>query len=152
VRRQAPDKLQGPIEAAVRALGYELVGIEYLPQGQRSLLRVYIDTPDGVTVEDCERVSHQVSGVLDVEDPIHGHYVLEVSSPGLDRLLFTAEHYRRFAGSRIKLRVSPPLDGRRNFSGMLKGLHDDKVVLVHEEGEWEIPLDHVEQARLVPEL
>ena len=152
MRRQAPDKLQGPIEAAVRALGYELVGVEYLPQGRRSLLRIYIDSPDGVTVDDCERVSHQVSGVLDVEDPIHGHYVLEVSSPGLDRLLFTAEHYRRFAGNRIKLRVSPPVDGRRNFSGILKGLHDDKVVLVHEEGEWEIPLDHVDQARLVPEL
>jgi len=126
--------------------------VEYLPQGRRSLLRIYIDSPDGVTVDDCERVSHQVSGVLDVEDPIHGHYVLEVSSPGLDRLLFTAEHYRRFAGNRIKLRVSPPVDGRRNFSGILKGLHDDKVVLVHEEGEWEIPLDHVDQARLVPEL
>jgi len=144
--------VQRPIESAVRGLGYELVGVEYLPQGRRSLLRIYIDTPDGVTVDDCERVSHQVSGVLDVEDPIHGQYVLEVSSPGLDRPLFTEEHYRRFAGSRVKLRVSPPLDGRRNFTGVLKGIHDDKVVLVHEDGEWVIPLDHVEQARLIPDI
>lgn len=152
MRRQAPDKVQGPIEAAVRGLGYELVGVEYLPQGAHSLLRVYIDTPEGVTVDDCERVSHQVSGALDVEDPIHGQYVLEVSSPGLDRPLFTEEHYRRFAGSRIKMRLSPPLDGRRNFTGVLKGIRDGKVVLVHEDGEWELPLDHVEQARLIPEI
>lgn len=150
--RQAPDNVQRPIETAVQGLGYELVGVEYLPQGRRSLLRVYIDTPDGVTVEDCERVSHQVSGVLDVDDPIHGQYVLEVSSPGLDRPLFTAEHYRRFAGRRVRLRISPPLDGRRNFSGVLRGLRDNLVVIAQEEGEVEIPLRHVEQARLVPEL
>ena len=117
--RQAPDNMQRPIESAVQGLGYELVGVEYLPQGRRSLLRVYIDTPGGVTVDDCERVSHQVSGVLDVEDPIRGQYVLEVSSPGLDRPLFTAEHFQRFAGSRVRLRTSPPLDGRRNFSGLI---------------------------------
>jgi len=150
--RQAPDNLQKPIEAAVRGLGYELVGVEYLPQGRHSLLRVYIDTPDGVTVDDCERVSHQVSGALDVEDPIHGHYVLEVSSPGLDRPLFTADDYRRFAGSRVKLRVSPPLEGRRNFSGILRGLHGESAVLVEEDGEVEIPLERIEKARLVPEL
>lgn len=152
VGRQAPDKVQRPIAAAVRGLGYELVGVEYLPQGRRSLLRVYIDTPAGVTVDDCERVSHQVSGALDVDDPIHGHYVLEVSSPGLDRPLFTAEHFRRFAGKRIRLRVSPPLGGRRNFSGVLRGLRNDAVVLSQDEGEMEIPLRQVEQARLVPEL
>jgi ribosome maturation factor RimP len=150
--RQAPDKVRRPVEAAVRGLGYELVGVEYLPQGRRSLLRVYIDSPEGVTVDDCERVSHQVSGVLDVDDPIHGQYVLEVSSPGLDRPLFTAEHFRRFAGNRVRLRISPPLEGRRNFTGLLKGMQDETVVLVHEDGEWEIPLNYVEQARLVPEL
>jgi len=152
VGRQAPDNVQKPIEAAVRGLGYELVGVEYLPQGRRSLLRVYIDTPDGVTVDDCERVSHQVSGALDVDDPIRGQYVLEVSSPGLDRPLFTADHFRQFAGRRVRLRISPPLEGRRNFSGVLQGLRDKLVVLAEEEGEVEIPLQHIEQARLVPEL
>ena len=150
--RQAPDNVQKPVEAAVRGLGYELVGVEYLPQGRRSLLRVYIDSPDGITVDDCERVSHQVSGVLDVDDPIRGQYVLEVSSPGLDRPLFTAEHFRRFAGSRVRLRISPPLEGRRNFSGVLRGLNDDLVVVIQEDGEVKIPLHQIEQARLVPEL
>ena len=150
--REAPDSVQKPIAAAVRGLGYELVGVEYLPQGRRSLLRVYIDTPEGVTVEDCERASHQISGVLDVDDPIRGEYVLEVSSPGLDRPLFTAEHFQRFTGSRVRLRLSPPLEGRRNFSGVLQGMRGDAVVVAQEDGEVEIPFHHIDQARLVPEL
>ncbi len=148
--RQAPEKLRRPIEAAVQGLGYELVGIEYHPRGRSSLLRVYIDTPDGVNVDDCERASRQISGVLDVDDPIPGQYMLEVSSPGLDRPLFTAEHFQRFSGSRVKLRVSPPLDGRRNFSGVLVGMRDDAVVVVQDDEEVAVPLQYIEQARLVP--
>ena len=150
--RQAPEKLRRPIEAAVQGLGYELVGIEYHPQGRRSLLRVYIDTPAGVNVDDCERASRQISSALDVDDPIPGQYMLEVSSPGLDRPLFTAEHFQRFSGNRVKLRVSPPLDGRRNFSGVLVGMRDDAVVVVQDDEEVEVPLQHIEQARLVPGL
>jgi ribosome maturation factor RimP len=152
VGRQAPEKLRSPIEAAVQGLGYELVGIEYHPQGRRSLLRVYIDTPDGVNVDDCERASRQISSALDVDDPIPGQYMLEVSSPGLDRPLFTAEHFQRFSGNRVKLRVSPPLDGRRNFSGVLVGMRDDAVVVLQDDEEVEVPLQHIEQARLVPGL
>ena len=152
VGRQAPEKLHRPIEAAVQGLGYELVGIEYHPQGRRSLLRVYIDTPAGVNVDDCERASRQISSALDVDDPIPGQYMLEVSSPGLDRPLFTAEHFQRFSGNRVKLRVSPPLDGRRNFSGVLVGMRDDAVVVVQDDEEVEVPLQHIEQARLVPGL
>lgn len=136
----------------MRGLGYELVGVEYHSQGRRSLLRVYIDTPEGVSVDDCERASRQISGALDVDDPIRGQYVLEVSSPGLDRPLFTAEHFRQFAGNRVKLRVSPPFDGRRNFSGVLLGLRDNAVVVVQDDREVAIPLHHIEQARLVPEF
>jgi ribosome maturation factor RimP len=150
VGRQAPENLRRPIEAAVHGVGYELVGIEYHPQGRRSMLRVYIDTPEGVSVDDCERASRQISSALDVDDPIRGQYVLEVSSPGLDRPLFTAEHFRRFSGNRVKLRVSPPLDGRRNFSGVLLGMRDDAVVVAQEDEEVEIPLLHIDQARLVP--
>jgi ribosome maturation factor RimP len=82
VGRQAPEKLRRPIEAAVQGLGYELVGIEYHPQGRRSLLRVYIDTPDGVNVDDCERASRQISSALDVDDPIPGQYMLEAGEAG----------------------------------------------------------------------
>lgn len=147
------DKLLRPIEAAVRGLGYELVGVEHIPQGRHSILRVYIDTDAGVTVDDCERVSRQVSGMLDVEDLVRGNYVLEVSSPGLDRPLFTAEHFARFAGNKVKLRLSLPLAGRRNFSGLLQGVHDDEVVVtVDEIGEMRFSLNNIEQARLVPEF
>lgn len=147
------DKLLRPIEAAVRGLGYELVGVEHIPQGRHSILRVYIDTDAGVTVDDCERVSRQVSGMLDVEDLVRGNYVLEVSSPGLDRPLFTAEHFARFTGNKVKLRLSLPLAGRRNFSGLLQGVHDDEVVVtVDEVGEMRFSLSNIEQARLVPEF
>ena len=149
--RQASENLRRPIAAAVQGLGFELVGIEYHPQGRRSLLRVYIDVPDGVSVDDCERASRQISSVLDVDDPIHSQYVLEVSSPGLDRPLFTPEHFQRFSGNRVKLRVNPPFDGRRNFFGVLMGLRDNAVVVVEDEQEIAIPLHHIEQARLVPE-
>jgi len=152
VGRQAPENLRRPIEAAVHGLGYELVGVEYHPQGRRSLLRVYIDTPEGVNVDDCERASRQISSALDVDDPIHGNYVLEVSSPGLDRPLFTAEHFQRYAGNRVKLKVSPPLEGRRNFSGVLKGLRDNAVVVEQDDEEVEIPLHLIERAKLVPEF
>ena len=152
VGRHVPENLHRSIEASVQSLGYELVGIEYHPQGRRSLLRVYIDTPDGVSVDDCERASRQISSVLDVNDPIRGQYVLEVSSPGLDRPLFTAEHYRRFLGSRVKLRVSPPIDGRRNFTGVLARMRDDVVVVVQDDEEIEIPFQQIERARLIPEF
>ena len=96
--RHAPGNIQAIVEPVVTSLGYELVGVEFLMQGHSGLLRVYIDDEDGIQVNDCQRVSHQLSGVLDVEDVIKGKYQLEVSSPGLDRPLFTAEHFERFQG------------------------------------------------------
>ena len=160
--RQAPVSLQTLIEPAIVALGYELVGTEYLPQGKHSLLRIYIDTPDGITIEDCERVSHQVSGLLDVEDSIPGQYTLEVSSPGLDRLLFKREHFDRFAGQQVRVRLKLPLPGvgnsQRNFTGKLLGTRDDAVLMQVTVGEKSgeetrglvLPLEKIESARLVP--
>ncbi len=137
------------IEPAVTALGFELVGVEY--SGSNGMLRVYIDHKDGITVDDCQAVSHQVSGVLDVEDPIPGQYSLEISSPGLDRPLFTANDYLRFAGSNVKIRLHGMLEGRRNFTGLLKGLENDQIILeVDGEEKW-LPLDQVDRARLIPE-
>lgn len=140
------------LEPAVTGLGYELVGVQHISGGHRPMLRVYIDTERGITVEDCEAVSRQVSAVLDVEDPIRGEYTLEVSSPGLDRPLMRAEHFRQFAGERVKLRLSRPLDGRRKFTGVLGGLDGDEVLLDIDGEVVRLPLQMVEMARLVPEF
>ncbi len=133
-------------------LGYELVGIEYFPTGHHYILRVYIDQEAGITLDDCETVSHQVSALLDVEDPIRGQYTLEVSSPGLDRPLFTPEHFSRFSGRRVKLRLASPLNGRRNFKGRLQGLDDGNVLLEVDGAQLSLPLEDIEKARLVPEI
>ena len=151
--RQDPFNLRDMLEPAVTALGCELVGIEYHPSGKHSLLRVYIDKPDGITVDDCSAVSYQVSGLLDVEDPIPGHYTLEVSSPGLDRPLFQARDFERFAGQQVKVRMRFPVEGQRNFRGLLQGLHEQQVVIEEQDGKRvSLPLDQVEQARLVPDI
>jgi len=148
--RTAPAKVNNVVEPAVTALGYELVGVEYLSQGRRSLLRIYIDHPDGINVHDCERVSHQVSGVLDVEDVIHGQYTLEVSSPGLDRPLFTREQFQRFIGCEVSLRLSVAQSGRKKFKGILRGI-DESTVYIQMEGEdISLPFSAIEKANLVP--
>jgi len=150
--RQAPANIQVLIEPAVTALGYELVGAEYLSQGRHSLLRIYIDSDDGITLEDCERVSHQVSGILDVEDAIQGHYSLEVSSPGLDRPLFTLDHFKRFIGKQAKIKLSAPIDGRRKFNGVIRAVKESLVVLEMDAEEFELPFSAIEKANLVPEI
>ena len=143
-------ELRKLIEPAVTVLGYELVGVEFI-HGKSGLLRIYIDHDDGIGVDDCKAVSYQVSGLLDVEDPIRGHYTLEVSSPGLDRPLFRARDYERFAGHEVKLRLSVPVDGRRRFTGTLVGLRDEQVVVKMEDEELVVPLHEIDQARLVPD-
>jgi len=139
------------LSPSVEALGCELLGVQLSRGPRHSLLRIYIDRPEGVTLEDCERVSHQVSGILDVEDPIEGRYSLEVSSPGADRPLFLEEHYRRFAGQRVRLRLAVPVDGRRSLTGTLEGAAGGEVVLNDEGRLWTLPLEQIAQARLVPE-
>jgi ribosome maturation factor RimP len=145
-------RLRQMLEPAVALHGCELVAVEYFPQGNSSTLRVYIDKQDGVTVDDCERVSHQISGVLDVEDPIAGHYRLEVSSPGLDRPLDGARDFERFRGQEVKLRLHAPLNGQRNFKGLLLGLRGERVALEVNGEEILLPLRDVDKARLVPDI
>lgn len=140
------------IAPTVIALGYELIGVEKLPQGRKgSLVRVIIDTPEGITLTDCERVSYQVSGLLDVEDPIPGHYTLEISSPGIDRPLVTLEHYTRFIGQTVSIRLSRPLDTRRNFTGQLQKVEGETIILLCDGTEYCLPYNAIEKARLVPE-
>jgi len=150
--RQAPSNVQAIIKPVVNSLGYELVGVEFLMQGRNGLLRVYIDTENGITVDDCQRVSHQISGVLDVEDVIKGQYQLEVSSPGLDRPLFTKEHFERFEGHRANLKLTAPLNGQRKFKGILKGVKNNQVILEIEQEVISIPFNAIDKANLIPDI
>lgn len=134
----------------VEALGYRCWGIEFLSQGRHSLLRVYIDHDDGVTVEACADVSRQASAVLDVEDPISGDYTLEVSSPGMDRPLFTLEHYAAYIGEQVKIRLRVPYEGRRNIQGVIRGVEGDDVVVLVDEHEYLLPIDSIDKSQIVP--
>jgi ribosome maturation factor RimP len=112
---------------------------------------MYIDAEDGIGIEDCERVSHQVSGILDVEDVIHGQYSLEVSSPGVDRPLFTPAQFEKFLGHRANIRLSSPQDGRRKFNGVISAVQADQVVLTVDDETVVLPWSRIEKANLVPE-
>jgi ribosome maturation factor RimP len=151
---RSQDKLTQLLAPAVEGLGFELVGIEHLPQGKQSLLRVYIDSPEGVTIENCSRVSHQISGVLEVEEPIKGHFSLEVSSPGIDRPLFKREHFERFVGSKVKIKLHHAIEGRRNIVGVLEKLEGEAVyVQVDDTGETcQVQLDDIDKANVIGEL
>ncbi|MBB3059620.1 MULTISPECIES: ribosome maturation factor RimP [Microbulbifer] len=149
-KRERLEQLLAPV---VESLGCELWGIEYQTHGRNALLRIYIDSERGIAVEDCEKVSRQVSAVLDVEDPISGKYTLEVSSPGLDRPLYKLDHYQRFAGSRIEVRLRMPLDGQRKWRGLLVGVEGEEVVLrVDSENEYLLPIDSIERANVIPQF
>jgi len=148
------DRLTELVASAVEPLGYELLGVEYLAQGRHSVLRIYIDSPDGITLDDCERASRQVSAVLDVDDPLKGQYTLEMSSPGLDRPLFTAEHFTQFIGHEVKLRLHSPLEGQRRFKALIKGVEGDVIYLTSSDTDedWQVSLDNIEKANLLPRL
>lgn len=133
----------------MQTLGLELWGIEHLMRGRSSLLRIYIDSDQGITIEDCERVSRQVSGILDVEDPLPGEYTLEVSSPGLDRPLFSFEQYQRFVGEVVNLRLRAPIDGRRKFKGVLEKAEADQITLTVDGALVNIAFAQIEKANIV---
>lgn len=144
------EQLQALLSPVVEALGYQCWGIEFLPQGRHSLLRVYIDHENGILVEDCEKVSRQLSGVLDVEDPISAEYTLEVSSPGMDRPLFTLEQFAAHVGEQVKIKLRMPFEGRRNFQGLLRGVEEQEVVVLVEDHEYLLPIDAIDKANIIP--
>ncbi len=142
--------LEQIVESGASALGYELVAVEYVPQRKNSLLRVYIDHPEGITLEDCEKVSRQISALLDVEDPIKGHYMLEVSSPGIDRPLVKPEHFEKFCGERVKVTTHTMHLGRKRFTGQLTEV-DGAGIVVEVDGEaYDLPFDDINTAKLSP--
>ncbi|HTC39133.1 MAG TPA: ribosome maturation factor RimP [Steroidobacteraceae bacterium] len=150
------DALIRLLEPPIEALGFELVEIEIAREGRGGVLRVFIDRraedpAAGVTVDDCARVSHAVSEVLEIHDPIKGHYTLEVSSPGFDRILRTRAHFERFVGARIFAELKLPMDGRRRFIGLLKSASSDTIVVEVDGKAYGLPLDRIQKARLRPE-
>jgi len=147
------EELTRLVEPAIADLGLECLGVEYSPSHGNSLVRVYIDCADRpVTVDDCELVSRQVSALFDVNDPIQGRYTLEVSSPGLDRPLYTPAQFGRFIGQQAKLELNLPLDGRRRFQGPILGVEGDTVVIEQDGAAVKIAGGNVHKAKLVPEF
>jgi len=149
--RLSSAKLTQLLQPLVEDLGYEFVGLEYRSNPKDPALVIFIDRPEGIAVEDCERVSREVAALLDVEDPIPGHYNLEVSSPGLDRPLFTLEQFERFTGEVAKLSLFAPVDGRRKFKGRILGAGDGAVKLEQDGAEVVLEMTNIAKARLVPD-
>lgn len=144
------EQLQALLAPVVTGLGFECWGIEFVSQGKHSVLRVYIDKEGGILVDDCAEVSRQVSSVLDVEDPISSEYTLEVSSPGMERPLFTLEQFASHAGEQVKIKLRSPFEGRRNFQGLLRGVEDQDVVVQVDDQEFLLPIDSIDKANIIP--
>lgn len=134
------------------ALGFELIGVEYI-RSRHPTLRIYIDSEEGITVDDCADVSRQISAVLDVEDPIATAYNLEVSSPGMDRPLFTIEHYRCFVGKEINVSLRIAVANRRHWKGTIKSVSDDEIITLTIDGKDEaFALSNIQKANIVPKF
>lgn len=138
------------IEPVITGLGYEFVGCDHLIQGSQALLRVYVDKPGGVNIDDCALISRQISAALDVDDPVEGRYNLEVSSPGRKRRLFNINQCPRFIGSRIAVRLRVALDGRKNFTGELQQVVENNLVLLVDGVPLSVAFSDLEKANLDP--
>ena len=144
------EELAGLLEPTVMRLGYELADLEVRLGGKSGLIRVFIDKADGISLEDCEKVSRAVSALLDVEDPVPGNYDLEVSSPGLDSKLTKVEHFQRVIGETVQVQVWFPMDGRRRFRGSLVAQQKEEIVVEVDGESYSLPLSMIDTARLVP--
>ncbi|MDC0053516.1 ribosome maturation factor RimP [Gammaproteobacteria bacterium] len=147
----ADSRIRQLLQPVVEALGCELWGVDLQTGAKTKLLRIYIDKDnDLVGIEDCERVSRQASSILDVEGAINGEYILEVSSPGMDRPLYEIGQYEKYVGEDISLRLRFPYEGRRNFKGRLTGVDGDEIILVVTDHEYLFPVEGIEKANVVP--
>ena len=146
------DELAKLLEPTVERLGYELADLEVRLGSKGGMVRIFIDKPDGIDLDDCEKVSLAVSALLDVEDPVPGNYNLEVSSPGLDRKLTKVEHFQRFEGETVKVQMRFPIEGRRRFRGTLVSSDDENIVVDVDGESHSLPLKTIDTARLVPDV
>ncbi|HKM14483.1 MAG TPA: ribosome maturation factor RimP [Marinospirillum sp.] len=144
--------LEQLIEPVVQSLGFEFWGLEFSGRGQHTLLRIYIESDQGISVDNCAQVSRQVSALMDVEDPIESEYTLEVSSPGMDRPLFKLDHYQRYTGHQVQLKLRLAYEGQRKFVGLLKGIEDDEIILQVDEDEYCFPFETIDQASIKTRL
>ena len=144
------DELTKLIEPAIEQLGFELSDLELKIGGQNGVVRVFIDSPNGITLDDCESVSRQVSAIFDVADPVPDNYSLEVSSPGLDRTLTKLAHFQKFTGEDVRVKLRFPIAGRRNFRGALRAADEEKIEIEVDGEAHSLPLATIESARLVP--
>ncbi|QQX79185.1 ribosome maturation factor RimP [Shewanella sp. KX20019] len=142
-------KLVELLKAPVEALGHELWGLEYIQAGKHSILRLYIDNEKGIFIEDCAETSRQVSAVMDVEDPISTEYTLEVSSPGVDRPLFTAQQYELYTGETVKVQLTMPVAGGRNLKGTVIGVEGQMLTLSVDGNELIVALDNIRKGNLI---
>jgi ribosome maturation factor RimP len=145
------EELRKLLEPAIERLGYELSDLEANLGGKGGVVRIFIDHPDGIGLDDCEKVSLAVSAILDIEDPLPGQYSLEVSSPGLDRKLTKVEHFQRFVGETLKVQMRFPVEGRKRFRGTLLSSDDEKIVVEVDGTSHSLPLATIDTARLVPD-
>ncbi|MGF1775417.1 ribosome maturation factor RimP [Vibrio nomapromontoriensis] len=148
LERQLTELLEAPVEA----LGYELVGLEFIRAGEHSTLRMYIDHENGITVDDCAEVSRQTSAVMDVEDPITVAYNLEVSSPGLERPLFKAAHYVQFIGHEVNIVLKMAVGNRRKWKGIIQSVDGENITILADGNEEEMVLSNISKANLIPKF
>lgn len=148
------DRIAELLEPAVAALEFELWGVEFVRAGKHSTLRVYIDSPDGISVDDCADVSHQASAILDVEDPINNEYFLEVSSPGMERPFFKAHQYAAYVGEQAAVELTAPLQGKRKFKGVISKVEDNDIafVLLGSDESFTVSVRNIKKAHLIPQI
>lgn len=146
------ERLEELLKPSINTLGYEMVAIELVGSSGGEILRIYIDQESGITVEDCARVSRQVSAILEVEDPASSALTLEVSSPGLDRPLVKPDDFERFVGERIRVRIYEAILGRKNFTGTLVSAEKEMIVVEVDNEQYELPYQNIDKARCVPEF
>lgn len=145
------DRLNNLIKTTTEGLGYQLWGYEYRPHSESALLRIFIEKDSGISVDDCATVSRQIGATLDVEDLIPVAYILEVSSPGIDRVLFSQEQYEQYLGQPAKIRTRTPINNRRNFRGRLETVTATEVSILIDKEIHNIPFDVIDRTRLVLE-
>ncbi|MFQ3228658.1 ribosome maturation factor RimP [Reinekea sp.] len=144
------DEINALVEPVVVGMGFSLWGIEFVRSGKYTTLRIYIDHEDGIGVDHCADVSRQVSAVMDVEDPISTEYTLEVSSPGMDRPLFTLEQYGAFVGEWVEVKLRYAFEGRRKFKGVIIGIEEGDVIVAADGEEFLLPIESIDKGRVIP--